>query len=237
MSFKILEKLPFNLFSRCTKQLVVARYREPIYNWVLLVPADVSVKVYLKYGDVEDLTAGVLDLVDEVEPLANIGREGHTYLHHIIHNYPKFSDMTAFVQGTPTHHGYRKSMQKYFELGDPGLHSSFKLASNRRSIQTTFDGDSDNMYNLAHERNPDLPEPTQTFAEWWDKYLTPYDITFPERSDFTYSMGACFSVRKEYLTHYPQQFYRDLQKSLQGVNPIEGHYLERAWPYIFHDKR
>ena len=237
MSFKFLEKIPFTTFGKCSKQLVVARYKEAIYKWMLLVPTDVSVKVYLKHGNIEDLTAGVLDFVDEVEPLDNIGREGHTYLHHIIHNYPKFHDMTAFVQGTPVHHGYRNDLKKYFQLGDPGLYSDFKLASTRRSLQVTFNRGEDNMYNLARKRNPDLTEPTQTFAEWWDKYLTPYDITFPETSSFQFSLGACFSVRKEYLTHYPKQFYVDVQKSLQSVNPIEGHYLERAWPYIFHDKR
>ena len=84
MSFKFLEKLPFSLFARCTKQLVISRYKEAVYKWMLLVPADVSIKVYLKHGDIEDLTARVLDLVDEVEPLDNIGREGHTYFtsHH-----------------------------------------------------------------------------------------------------------------------------------------------------------
>ena len=36
-------------------------------------------------------------------PLPNVGREAHTYLHHIVENYDNLSDLTVFAQGgSPT---------------------------------------------------------------------------------------------------------------------------------------
>ena len=36
--------------------------------------------------------------------LPNVGREGHTYLHHIITNYDNLDDYTCFLQGYPFDH-------------------------------------------------------------------------------------------------------------------------------------
>lgn len=40
-------------------------------------------------------------------PLKNVGREGHTYLYHIVHNYDRLSEWTVFTQAQAPTHGYR----------------------------------------------------------------------------------------------------------------------------------
>lgn len=40
-------------------------------------------------------------------PLKNVGREGHTYLHHIVHNYDSLSKWTVFTQAQAPTQGYR----------------------------------------------------------------------------------------------------------------------------------
>merc|ERR1719456_2228285 len=43
-------------------------------------------------------------------PLENVGREGHTYLHHIVQNYENLADWTVFSQaGAPSvgYYGHR----------------------------------------------------------------------------------------------------------------------------------
>ena len=71
-------------------QIVVARYKENI-EWLSTLPEDIEVVLYNKFFE-EGLT------------LPNIGREAHTYLHHIIENYDNLADVIAFVQGNPYEH-------------------------------------------------------------------------------------------------------------------------------------
>ena len=36
--------------------------------------------------------------------LPNVGREGHTYIYHILSNYENLDDYTVFLQGNPFYH-------------------------------------------------------------------------------------------------------------------------------------
>ena len=73
-------------------EIVVARYSENL-EW--LKPYQSVSKVYNK----GDPTPGVHSI-----SLPNIGREGHTYLHHIISNYDSLAERTIFCQGDPFEH-------------------------------------------------------------------------------------------------------------------------------------
>jgi hypothetical protein len=74
--------------------LVVARYNEDI-EWVL--PYDDIAVVYNKGYNLPINFKKVLQA-------PNIGREGHTYLYHIINNYGSIIKKTIFVQGGPFEH-------------------------------------------------------------------------------------------------------------------------------------
>jgi Protein of unknown function (DUF3431). len=74
-----------------TFDLVVSRYSEDI-GWLSLVPKEYHVFLYDKgYG-----TNGI--------KLPNVGRESHTYIHHIVKHYGALPDYTVFAQGDPFHH-------------------------------------------------------------------------------------------------------------------------------------
>lgn len=71
--------------------LVVARYQEST-RWLGTVHPAYQIKLYDKsYG-----TTGV--------KLPNVGREAHTYLHHIVKYYDHLADTTVFAQGDPFYH-------------------------------------------------------------------------------------------------------------------------------------
>lgn len=74
----------------CEKtELVVARYDEDI-DWLKQLP-NIKISVYDK-GE------------GESNRLPNIGRESHTYIHHIIKNYDVMNDWTLFSQADPFDH-------------------------------------------------------------------------------------------------------------------------------------
>jgi hypothetical protein len=83
-----------NKFEPAKISLVVARYNEPI-DW--LIPYNDIVIIYNKgHENIEGFS--------RVVHVENIGREGHTYLYHIIQNYENISENTIFTQCDPFAH-------------------------------------------------------------------------------------------------------------------------------------
>lgn len=80
-------------------ELVVARYREDI-AWTRNVPKGVRVSVYDKGGG-----HGLPDGIEAI-PLANVGREAHTYLWHLTRRYDSLAPVTVFCQGHPFDHAH-----------------------------------------------------------------------------------------------------------------------------------
>ena len=76
--------------------MVVARYNECL-NW-LLPYEDITI-VYNKGAD--DLPP-----FKNIIKLENVGREGHTYLYHIIREYDNLSERITFIQGDPATHNH-----------------------------------------------------------------------------------------------------------------------------------
>ena len=73
-------------------KLVIARYNEKI-DWIKS-PNHV---IYNKGNQLNDPTKIVIEM-------PNVGREGHTYLTHIVKNYNNLNDYTVFLQGDPFPH-------------------------------------------------------------------------------------------------------------------------------------
>jgi hypothetical protein len=80
--------------SRSDVEIVLARYDEDI-SWSDMY-ADVRT-VYCK---------GDIDCDPDWHKLPNVGREGHTYLHHIVENYDMLADWTVFSQAAIPEIGY-----------------------------------------------------------------------------------------------------------------------------------
>lgn len=72
-------------------EVVVARYNEDIH-W--LNKLNCKKTIYNKGNDA----------IDGSIALPNIGRESHTYFHHIVENYENLSDWTFFIQANPFDH-------------------------------------------------------------------------------------------------------------------------------------
>uniref|UniRef100_A0A6C0E1S9 Methyltransferase n=1 Tax=viral metagenome TaxID=1070528 RepID=A0A6C0E1S9_9ZZZZ len=88
-------------------RLICARYNENI-NWLLPLKDDL-ITVYNKGPD--DLH---LFPKDKIVKLENLGREGGTYLYHIIQNYDKLDDYTIFIQGNPVDHVFCREYQRSY---------------------------------------------------------------------------------------------------------------------------
>ena len=100
-------------------ELVVARFREDL-AWTRNVPAAVRVTIYDKGGGERAARADEPDETDEVAEttgaaggagfgaiaLPNVGREAHTYLHHLVERRASLAAVTVFCQGRPFDHAW-----------------------------------------------------------------------------------------------------------------------------------
>jgi len=83
-------------------EVVVAHYSEDLAWLSDYARPDTIFTVYSKTDGNVDIPAAATKLVR----LTNVGREGHTYLHHIVENYDHLAPWTVFKQGSSPNQGY-----------------------------------------------------------------------------------------------------------------------------------
>jgi hypothetical protein len=181
-------------------KLVVARYNEDI-EWTK------------KYDNVIIYNKG-LPLIgySNVIELPNVGREGHTYYHHIYTNYDNLDEYTIFLQGNPFDH--TPNLDDVIQL-IKNFKDSFMSISNQTCITTTM---FDNL-------NPSLP-----LFEVYQHLFGPSN----EIQTYYFGIGAQFIVSKECIQRHPREFYKKIVELLnKEINPIEGYVIERYHSLIF----
>jgi len=193
------------------REIVIARCKENI-SW------SNSFKSIRKIFNKGDQIAGV----DSVQ-LPNVGREAHTYLYHIIHNWDNLAEQTMFCQGGVLEHNITMSdIERFFEA--PGL---FKVKKIYRDNNWGF---INHFAKWAEEKSSGKMKKAELpFGEWFDQV-----IQVPRGEYFFFVPGANFCVHKDAVKSRPLEFYKGLIKRIDDhINPEEAHYFERAWLYIF----
>lgn len=223
-------------------EIVVARYNEDI-SWVEKNFPDAKVTIYNKGKDDIKVPANF-----KVVKLPNLGREGNTYLYHIIHNYDNLSEVVAFFQGNPfdtypfEHHGAElienlknKSLRK--PLSCNSVMSNFPLTSEYQ-LKKFYWTEDRNCYNKEEWPYSDttFPEEYPTLQSFSKAFGIDDD---PKSRKFCIVKGAIFAVKRESIQNRSKNFY---EKLLNGSNlskvksPAEGHYLEAIWDLVFSPK-
>lgn len=216
-------------------ELVVSRYAEDL-TWLARPPFDAfrAVTVYDK-NDRGDTSAGNPPPYARVRRLPNVGREGHTILHHILTRYDSLADVTVFLVGSCDQNRSKRAKAAWVAqhaatthdsafpdvpLGAP-LHQAFKDFQIRAYAST------DAANARANPESRLLPCPHRPFGEW----ARAIELA-PARHA---SYNAIFAVSRAHVHHRPRAYYASLLRYLDHhSNPEAGHYLERAWLGVFH---
>lgn len=187
-----------------TIELVVARYLEDL-SWLNNIPSQITARVYDKSPSGN---------------LPNIGREAHTYLHHICANYDALSDLTIFAQGKPFDH-------------------AFDFHKTLRALAATPDVAAFQW--LGHIIDTDDENGARLFATWsknsGDERLDMngfhralFGEVGPEK--YTFVLGAQFIASREMIRSRSLLFWqRALQISMDF--PDAAHCYERSWDRVF----
>ena len=145
--------------------------------------------------------------------LPNVGREGHTYIYHILSTYENLDDYTVFLQGNPFDHS----------------RDLFTRLKEFEELQAKPD-----FVQLCHELLTDDEKGKP--HHWVDIPVGHYynELFKLPRTEFIYGAGAQFIVSKERILSRPKSFYHTIMKNLEGsIDPPSVYCYERMWHHIF----
>jgi hypothetical protein len=177
-----------------------------------------------------------------VVTLQNRGREGQSYLEHIVDNYDNLSPFTAFVQGAGEHNGV-KAMDKvhnFRALGNravsvfPIVHENdngpilYRDADPDEKVDINREGlDTANVYVFPFGGAP-VADKARAF------YMLFFGGTACEALFMNFAAGAQFIVSREAIHAKPKAFWQHMATGLQQARCEElGYVLERVWLFLF----
>ncbi len=202
--------------------IVVAQYRENI-NWISkldkinnLEPYDIFV-----YHKDKGISKDIEKFVDNkkviYEELPNVGRETHTYMHHILKHYNNLPDKIFFTQAEPFDH----------------IDKENDVATNEfffSKLDDFFNGNEDfKGYGKKHYIwRTGIGNKTPTMERLYS------NLFLGNLEDHYFNNGGIFGVKKELILNRSKTFYEYCLKSLEyDKNPVEGFCYERLWSIIF----
>lgn len=169
-----------------------------------------------------------------IETLPNMGREAHTYLHHIIHHYPHrdHTSTTVFVPGSVYSKPYKSSqIHKILEHLKKSPSKSVIVENKQERLNTVKDFTL-NQYSITNEGNRTLnpnvklnTANTNPLGPWFAKYV-------PNEEMRCLSTNGIFAVSSEDIRKRDKPFYESLIRTVSTKNPVAVHYLERLWANI-----
>jgi len=207
-----------------TSLMVVARYNESL-EWLKDEPfSKFPVLIYNKGVNDHFYHAG------PVVSLENLGREGHTYLYHIVQHYDNLTDIILFLPGSvdsPIKIEKGKQMVERIHQTNEAVF----LGSPMNEIQLyhfiiqshTSSSPENNLLNPEAKLEPSKIRP---FGRWLNATMGLYPLKHV-------SYNGILSVSKRDVLQRPKSFYENLLEELNHPNPEVGHYIERSWQVIF----
>ena len=199
-------------------EVVIARCNESLDWAASTLPAGCLLTVYDK-GESPPATpvgGGEFPSGCDVVKLPNVGREAHTYLHHIVAQYDDLDDHTAFLQGHPFDH-----------------------CPNLREKLGAFAADPSDFCYFTNLELSDCTCQTAPPAHNWVPMRETYEAVFgrpaPPDRPLHFGAGAQFAVSRAVIRRRPLAFYRaalDVSATLERAAWA----LERMWPLVFGDE-
>ena len=188
------------------KQLVVSHYEQDL-TWVKMASDYLDIVIYDKSG--KDSTYSKLE---------NIGREPHTYMHHIIENYDSLAEWTIFAQDNPFEH-----VNNWSEILFGDESTWHHLATSRQKGGYFFS----NMGLLEADQNGAPHHRGLPIAELWNKTFTEQCPLF-----VNFTPSCHFIIHRDSIRMRSIAFYENIKNILEDTH-ISPWTLERYISYIF----
>lgn len=191
------------------RELVVAHHDEKL-TWLNRVPPGFRVTVYTKG---RDPSVGI--------PLPNLGREAHTYLHHLVEHYEALPPLLVFAQGAPFDHvpDLVRILHR-IDAGTLDVHAFLGMGL----LADCDDAAGDRLFRTWSKNENGRGLPMDSF--WREAIGGDVPAAFP------FFAGAHFAVTAVQVRQRPRDDYRRL-RDLSTAMPDAPHCFERSWPEVF----
>lgn len=211
-------------------ELVVSRYNENL-NWLSEQPfKNYSVIVYNK-GVNEDFEKP--EKLKAIINLPNVGRESHTYLHHIISHYDNLADVTVFLPGS-CNLAYKKTRAKNVIENVEKNYNTYFIDKIDNVYEKFKDFKMDD-YKSSDQSNKQVNSETNLTMSKYRPFGVWYKTHFGDIKVSKTSYFGIFAIHKRDIWKHSKEYYKELLDELSvSSNPEVGHYYERAWGVIFY---
>ena len=223
-------------------RVIIAHYREDL-GWLdKLKREGHEILIYEKNTDLSKYDE-YIQINENQVLLANIGREAHTYLMHIVKNYDNLRDYEVFFQGRVDDHmdGHPEDNLKDI-IGKDYL-------SWCTTCKTKIGCFSEEVYQEMKKKHPDHKHINQYYTKDGLRDYLFFKETFPNlplpKEAYYYNAFALFAVKKEVIQYYPKEFYEKLlnyfnpnYKNFMNMEPSHfainmAYTFEVFWDFIF----
>lgn len=230
ISYTTFVKSNFTNKEDITIDCVVARYNETV-DWIR-VPSFDKVTNFIIYNKGKPLNKVLQSNAKEIM-LKNVGKCDHTFLHHIIHNYNDLADVTLFASGRaddPRKGPKILATMKLINKTHDSVFIGFRTPLPDSMYTFTIDDWlSTNPENHIEEGSITKTDPAKIrpFGKWVNHF-------WPGKKNNLFVFQSIFAVSKQLVWQHPIEYYQQLYEELNyGINPEAGHYMERAWGFVF----
>jgi len=188
---------------------VIARYNEDV-SWTSKLKHKVT--IYDKSDNP----------VDGSIKLKNVGREGETFLYHIVNNYNNLDDVTVFLQAEPFDHlyllyGWRDKLRK----------EEISMVLDKMNTEIDDTSTFSTFYQILYnDRNGTNNVNTKRAC------IEYYGVNY---NYFTVSPGAQYIVPKQHILARPLEFWKSLHKAMYDEK-LNGYCQEQLWYLAFNNK-
>lgn len=177
------------------RAIIIARYQEDV-SWARLLTG-YNLYIYNKFHK-------------EGLQLPNVGREAHTYIHHILTHYDNLETINVFLQGDPFYHG-ADFLEKLERINEK---TQFMSLGDGTVTWNTYENDAIHLFDLS------IPK---TFEWLFGKKCPPV---------FTYRSGALLVIHKDRIRKHPKEFYEKIMSYLETEYKAPWN-MELMWNFVF----
>jgi hypothetical protein len=208
-------------------KFIITRFREKEseFPWIKLMEDF----IIFNKGNREELSA---ELQKHTIDKANVGKDPEVILSYIIDNYDNLDDVLVFTQANLIPHyfyGDDEFVSLITDVEEFGFSHNIKFQHRYEIPEKFFNHATFNLEEYPAGEKMSNYHPDYDLKTWWKKY-TGEEYIQNERIFW----GCIFGIKKELILHRPKSFYEILREPFLGsANPVETHFIERAWANIF----
>jgi hypothetical protein len=215
--------------------IIVSRYNEDL-KWTLEEPFnEFKYIVYNKGVNDNFEKTNVIKIIN----LENKGREGETFLYHIVNNYDNLANINIFFPGSLNIDiKKRRAINILTKIKNNNYKNALLICEYNKNIYDIFKDFKLDEWSSTSQQNTNINNESKLQVSSLRPYGTWYKYYFGNIKANFYCYWGIYSVDKRDIIQHSINRYRILLKQLEvGSNPEVGHYIERSWGAIFHPIR